>query len=417
MIDLRKQEKAFLVGIMTGSRLRADASDSLSELRSLCETAGAIEVGSTLAEIRTMNPGTLFGKGKVGLLKSEIEKSQATLVIVDTELLPSQNRNLEEAWNVRVMDRTGLILDIFALHAKSMEGKLQVELAQYEYLSSRLVGAWGHFSKQRGGSVGLRGPGETQLEVDRRRVRERMARIKKALSGVSSTRQIHRQKREGVSLPTVTLVGYTNAGKSTLFNKLTGDDQLVEDKLFATLDPKTKILFLPSGQKILLADTVGFIRNLPHQLIEAFKSTFEEVAQSSLLLHVIDAAHPNFRHQIDVVESVLEELDLDHIPVLNAMNKRDEVGFHFAGDGARAIPISARTGKGLSDLLSVMDGLLMKGLTRMKLFLPHPYGSLLASLYEHGRVFYSSGRAKGMEIDVALPPEWSRKFSGYSLNK
>ena len=215
----------------------------------------------------------------------------------------------------------------------------------------------------------------------------------------------------------MTLVGYTNAGKSTLFNKLTGDDQLVEDKLFATLDPKTKILFLPSGQKILLADTVGFIRNLPHQLIEAFKSTFEEVAQSSLLLHVIDAAHPNFRHQIDVVESVLEELDLDHIPVLNAMNKRDEVGFHFAGDGARAIPISARTGKGLSDLLSVMDGLLMKGLTRMKLFLPHPYGSLLASLYEHGRVFYSSGRAKGMEIDVALPPEWSRKFSGYSLNK
>lgn len=413
MIDLRKQEKAFLVGILTDSRARADATESLAELRSLGETAGVLEVGSTLAEIRTKNPGLLLGKGKVELLKTEIATSCATLVILDTDLSPSQNRNLEEAWNVRVMDRTGLILDIFALHARSMEGKLQVELAQYEYLSSRLVGAWGHFSKQRGGSVGLRGPGETQLEVDRRRVRDRMSQLKKALSQVSSNRRIHRKKREGVALPTGTLVGYTNAGKSTLFNRLTGDDQLVEDKLFATLDPKTKILFLPSGQKILLADTVGFIRNLPHQLIEAFKSTFEEVAQSSLLLHVIDGSHPHFNHQMEVVDRVLEELELDHIPVIRVMNKRDEEGFHFEGNGREAVPISARSGEGIDELLTVIDALLMKGLVPMKLFLPHPYGSLLSSLYEHGRVLHSAARARGLAVDVAVPSKWQKIFSPY----
>lgn len=321
---------------------------------------------------------------------------------------------MEEAWDVRVIDRTNLILDIFSLHAKSKEGKLQVELAQYQYFYPRLVGAWSHFSKQRGGGVGLRGPGEMQLEVDRRRVREKITRIKKSLERVTTAREIHREKRESVPIPTITLVGYTNAGKSTLFNALTNSGQLVEDKLFATLDPKTKRLKLSSGRQILLTDTVGFIRKLPHQLVEAFKSTFEEAGQSDLLIHVVDAAHPDFRQRVEVVNRVLEELSLDSIPKVEAMNKMDVAGFQFNGNGRDIIPVSAKKGMGLEDLMEAIDRKLTETLSPMKLFLPHPYGNLLSSLYAHGRIFYSKDKSKGIEVEVALPEKWRRKFIQYS---
>ena len=299
---------------------------------------------------------------------------------------------------------------------------MQVELAQYQYLYPRLVGAWSHFSRQRGGNatgggsggVGLRGPGETQLEVDRRRVRERLSRIRKELEKVEISRKIHRMKRESVPIPTITLVGYTNAGKSTLFNALSNSDQLVENKLFATLDPKTRKIKLPSGREVLLADTVGFIRKLPHQLISAFKSTFEEARQSDMLLHVVDATHPTYPSQIDVVEKVFEELALDLIPRIKVMNKMDAHGFKFTGNGARTIPISAVSGLGLNDLLTMMDRVLAETLSPMKLFLPHPYGQLLASLYTHGRVLHSKNSTRGVTVEVALPEKWQRKFASYS---
>lgn len=315
-----------------------------------------------------------------------------------------------------MVDRTGIILDIFSLHAKSKEGKLQVELAQYQYFYPRLVGAWSHLSKQWGGGIGLRGPGETQLEVDRRRVREKIARIKKSLERVTSSREIHREKRESVPIPTITLVGYTNAGKSTLFNALTDSEQLVEDKLFATLDPKTKRLKLPSGRQILLTDTVGFIRKLPHQLVEAFKSTFEEAGQSDLLIHVVDAAYPDFRHRVEVVNKVLKELELDSIPKIEAMNKMDVAGFHFNGNVRDVIPVSAKEKTGLEDLMKEIDRKLTETLSPMKLFLPHPYGNLLSSLYAHGRVFNFMDKSNGIEVEVALPEKWKRKFSRYGVN-
>ncbi|MBI4411236.1 MAG: GTPase HflX [Deltaproteobacteria bacterium] len=414
MFDSRKQEKAFLIGVTSNLRDKWEARESFDELVSLVDTAGPLTVGRAMVEVREISPATFIGKGKVEQLKEEIRRSGADMVVFDGELAPTQNRNLDETWSVRVVDRTSLILDIFALHAKSREGKLQVELAQYQYLYPRLVGAWSHFSRQRGGGVGLRGPGETQLEVDRRRVRERISRIKRELERVESSREIHRMKRESVPIPTITLVGYTNAGKSTLFNALSNSDQPVEDKLFATLDPKTKKIKLPSGREVLLTDTVGFIRNLPHQLIEAFKSTFEEARKSDMLLHVVDATHPNYHSQIDVVEKVFEELNLDLIPRIKVMNKMDAEGFRFTGNGAHTIPISAAAGLGLADLSLMIDMVLAETLSPMKLFLPHPYGQLLASLYTHGRVLHSQNSARGVSVEVALPEKWQKKFAPYS---
>ncbi|MBI2339317.1 MAG: GTPase HflX [Deltaproteobacteria bacterium] len=421
MLESRKQERAFLIGVVSGLRGKWEARESFDELGSLADTAGALTVGRTMVEVREISPATFVGRGKVDWLKEEIKRCRADIVIFDGELAPTQNRNLDEAWGVRVIDRTSLILDIFALHAKSREGKLQVELAQYQYLYPRLVGAWSHFSRQRGGNatggggVGLRGPGETQLEVDRRRVRERLNRVKRELERVDSSREIHRMKRQSVPIPTITLVGYTNAGKSTLFNALSNSSQLVGDKLFATLDPKTKKIKLPSGREVLLTDTVGFIRNLPHQLIEAFKSTFEEARKSDMLLHVVDATHPNYPSQIDVVEKVFEELDLDVIPRIKVMNKMDAEGFRFMGNGAHTIPISATAGLGLDDLFLMIDRVLAETLSPVKLFLPHPYGQLMASLYTHGRVLHSKNSARGVAVEVALPEKWQRKFASYSV--
>ncbi len=407
------KEKAYLIGVVSDSRTTHECEDSFEELKSLAATAGCDIAGTNMVLLRQITPATFIGKGKVESLKLELALKEIDLVIFDVELSPSQNRNLEEAWGVRVIDRTGLILDIFSQHAKSKEGKLQVELAQYEYLYPRLVGTWTHFSRQRGGGVGLRGPGETQLEVDRRRVRDKITKIKKELTKVTSSREIHRKKRESIPLLGVTLVGYTNAGKSTLFNALANATQMVEDKLFATLDPKTKKLKLPSGREILLTDTVGFIHNLPHQLVEAFQSTFEEISSSDLLLHVVDGAHPNFRHHMDVVSKVLQELSLDNIPLINVMNKMDHSGFEFHPNGGKTLPVSALGHLGLDNLLSAMDEILAKREALIKLFLPHPYGGLLSNLYSYGRVISSRVDANGVFVEVSLSEKWQRKFSDY----
>lgn len=414
-------ETAFAVGVMAPKQKRYEAEESFSELKSLLSTAGARVTHESLVEIRQFNPSTFVGHGKVEELKHKIQQLKPDVVVVDSELSPVQSRNLESEWQVRVVDRTGLILDIFAQQARSKEGKLQVELAQYQYLLPRLVRAWTHLSKQRGGAIGLRGPGETQLEVDRRRARERIVQLKKDLRKVSSSRQIHRQKRQSVPMPTISLIGYTNAGKSTLFNSLVKGGVIADDKLFSTLDPKTKKLRLPSGQQVLLSDTVGFIRNLPHELIESFKSTFEEVADSDLIIHVIDASHPNRSQHIETVELVLKELELTHIPVVKALNKIDRMDLHaaealagvFKGGSVRTAALS---GAGLDDLLlKVEERLAQTYYKRMRLLIPYSQARALSELYEHGRVISLKSLPEGSEVDVSLPPKWQNIYKPFAI--
>jgi len=413
---LREQETTFLVGYYDSiKRKKWDGIDALNELKSLVKTSDLIEVGATLCEVRAINPATYLGSGKVLSLAEEIQKLNAQVVIFDGNLSPTQNRNLEELWKVKVLDRTSLILDIFALHAKSREGKMQVELAQYEYLLPRLVGAWTHLSKQRGGGVGLRGPGETQLEVDRRRVKEKISRIREEIKKMSCAREIQRRQRESVPMPTITLVGYTNAGKSTLFNKVAEGAQVVEDKLFATLDPKSKKMELPSGQEIILTDTVGFIRDLPHELVQAFHSTFEQVSLSSILVHVVDVSHPQYRHRIEIVNNVLHDLHLDAIPVIVVANKIDQISADNESS-SHLIQLSALDGKGIEVLLNRIDCVLSQKQKSMRLFFPHPYGALLSNLYHYGCVLLSKNTHKGVEVHVSLPEKWQRIYAAYAIS-
>lgn len=414
-----QNETALAVGVMTPKQHRYDSEESFSELKSLLDTAGANLVGEEFVELRQFNPATLLGQGRVEQIAQKIAASCPDFVVVDAELSPTQNKNLEAAWGTRVVDRTGLILDIFAQRATSKEGKLQVELAQYHYLLPRLVGQWTHLSKQRGGSIGLRGPGETQLEVDRRRVRERITQLKKNLKKVSLTRQIHRQKRMSVPMPTISLIGYTNAGKSTLFNRLVDGHVVAEDKLFSTLDSKTQVLKLNSGQKVLLSDTVGFIRNLPHQLIESFQSTFEEVAGSDLLLHVIDVSHPNRSERVATVEAVLRELHLDDIPVIKVLSKSDLLQMDeddLLSPAVRdsQVRLSSITGVGISDLLQVVEQKLSECYhNRVTMMIPHADARALNHFYTYGRVLSFKTLPEGYELSVTLPDKWLGIYHHY----
>lgn len=415
-------EKAYVLGIHTRKTTKYDAFESVDEAKNLVCTAGAELIGEEFVEVRQFHPSTFFGSGKVYELKDKIQKIKPDVIIIDHALSPIQNRNLEQAWCTRVIDRTGLILDIFAQRAKSKEGKLQVELAQYQYLLPRLVGAWTHFSKQKGG-IGLRGPGETQLEVDRRRVRERINMIKKNLKKVESARHLHRERRHCVPIPTISLIGYTNAGKSTLFNCITGGtDEIAEDKLFATLDPKTSKIRLPSGQKVLVSDTVGFIRNLPHELIESFKSTFQEVAESDILLHVIDASHPDRAQQIETVENILVELGLNNKPIIRVMNKMDKIepGFFdptlIKGTG-NIVKMSALEEQGMDKLMTKIEQSLSQNYyRRMHLLIPHAQGKVLNEIYTHGCVHHTRNTADGAEVEVDLPPKWQNMYRHFSVD-
>jgi len=335
---------------------------SLEELALLADTAGARVVGQTVQRLTRPRPATYIGRGKVQEIASQRDALGYTTVIFDDELSPSQQRTLEKALEVKVLDRTALILDIFAQHARTREGRLQVELAQHEYILPRLRGQWSHLERLEG-RIGTRGPGETQLETDRRLIRDRISALKRQIEQVRQQRALHRRQRARQGLPVVSLVGYTNAGKSTLMRALSGADVLVEDRLFATLDPVTRRIRLPSGATALLTDTVGFIQKLPTQLVAAFRATLEELTEATLLLHVVDITHPDALQQAQSVETTLTELELTGKPRLTALNKIDLLA---AGDGAlllepwgdEALPVSAARGWGLEGLRASIEGAL-----------------------------------------------------------
>ncbi len=416
----RPTERAILVGIAYASRRDAEpgigAEESLRELERLARTAGVAPVATVTATLRRITPATYVGTGKVAELKEQVEATKAGVVLFDESLSPAQQRNLTEKLNVKVLDRSQLILDIFAARARSLEGKLQVELAQLEYMLPRLTRAWTHLSRL-GGGVGTRGPGETQLEVDRRRVRERIVRLKRRIEEVERTRELHRQERASVPYVTIALVGYTNAGKSTLMNALTNAGVLVEDKLFATLDPTVRRLDLPRGERALLVDTVGFIHRLPHQLIEAFKSTLEEVRRADLLVHVVDATSPEAEEQIQIVERVLDEIGAGATPTVLAWNKMDRAEHEppriVAAERAHLVgtyPIAAATGQGLPELLDGIERWVERERVRVEVEIPSARGDLVAWLHRGARVVeerYEDGRA---EITALATPKMAAQI-------
>jgi GTPase len=404
------KERALLVGVALPARDRQAPLDlSLEELERLAETAGATVLARHSQQVKSITPATLIGRGKVDEIQKSLRDSHADLVIVDEDLTPAQQRNLEAAFKVRVIDRSQLILDIFAQRARSNEGKLQVELAQLEYLLPRLTRQWTHLSRL-GGGIGTRGPGETQLEVDRRRIRERIGHLKQRLKTVERTRALQRQERHEVPFATVALVGYTNAGKSTLMNTLTRAGVFVEDKLFATLDPTTRALRLPNGDKVMLVDTVGFINKIPHSLIEAFKSTLEEVSRADLLLHLIDMSNPLWEEQIRVIEKALGEIGAAEIPTVLVPNKIDVAGappaVRLKADGALDVcPISALTGAGVDRLLETVGQILDRGKEEFHACFAPSQGELVALLRERGRVVSESYNGDAIRVTAMVTPK------------
>ena len=397
-------ERAVLVGTER-PRALLPVKESLAELARLADTAGLVVAGETVQALRRVHPATFVGQGKVDAVRELADGSEADVIIFDDPLSPAQQRNLEKALSCKVIDRSALILDIFAQRARSLEGKMQVELAQLQYLLPRLTRQWTHLSRL-GGGVGTRGPGETQLEVDRRRVRDRIAQLRRRLGDVERTRGLHRSERAGTPVPTVALVGYTNSGKSTLMNALTRAGVLVEDRLFATLDPTVRRLRLPEGLTILLADTVGFIHKLPHQLVQAFKSTLEEVRSADLLIHVVDVSQETWEEQVQVVESVLADIHADGRPVLTVFNKIDLLPAGTrppAGDDA--VCISARTGRGIGQLLSALEARLSRGLERVRCKLPSGRGDLIAWLRRSGRIVEEYYRDGMVTVTALVPPK------------
>lgn len=396
-----KRESAVLVAVEWQRSAVFDAEESLRELASLATTAGLEVAARAVQTIKKPNPRTLIGSGKIEEIKQLVESLAAQVVLFDDELTPVQQRNLEALLCTKVVDRTQLILDIFAQRATSQEGKLQVELAQLQYLMPRLTRQWLHLSRQRGG-VGTRGPGETQLEVDRRRVRERIAMLRRRLAQVRRTRSIHRQKRASVPYPIVALVGYTNAGKSTLMNRLTEAGVLVENKLFATLDPTVRMLRLPDGMEALLVDTVGFINKLPHGFVDAFKSTLEEVTEASLLIHVVDGSHERAAEHIDVVNSVLGEIGADEARRVTVFNKCDLMADDLtlpAVEGA-VCRLSARTGEGTETLVRQIGTLLASQQEKLTVAIPLTRSDLIAALHRSGRVVEERFDEAGDHFDV-----------------
>jgi GTP-binding protein HflX len=385
----RAPERALLLHLRLTGRPQHEQED-VEELRLLATSAGAHVVGTIVGSRHTPDAGTFIGKGKAEEVRNAAAREQADVVLVNHALSPSQERNLEKVIGCRVLDRVGLILDIFAQRARSHEGKLQVELAQLEHLSTRLVRGWTHLERQKGG-IGLRGPGETQLEVDRRLIRDRIRKLNDRLEQVYTQRRSRRRARHKVPIPTISLVGYTNAGKSTLFNRLTGAGVYAADQLFATLDPTMRRVELAGNTAVVLADTVGFIRHLPHDLVEAFKSTLEEVADADLLLHVTDSSHPERLEQMTRVDDVLEEIGAENIPQVVVFNKIDATGEAARierGDGRvlARVWLSARSGEGVELLRDLLAEHYRAQRRLLRFVLPPQAGRLRAQIYERTEV-------------------------------
>jgi GTP-binding protein HflX len=421
MIETRPKkthERALLIGLEKQGVSKWDLQDSLEELAELASSAGAEVVDTVTQKLEKPTAPYYIGKGKAESLRPALQDRQVTSVIFDDELSPAQGRNLENLLSRKVLDRTQLILDIFAQRARSREGRLQIELAQLQYLLPRLTRMWHHLSRQTGG-IGTRGPGETQLEVDRRRVQERISRLERELEAVRKTRAVQRQGRKRHQWPVAAVVGYTNAGKSTLLNLLTGADVVTENKLFATLDPTTRSFVLPNKQRVLLTDTVGFLRKLPHTLIESFKATLEEVSEADLLLHVVDLSHPRVDDQIEAVEGVVKELDAYGKQTLIVFNKIDNLqNRELIGIYARRFPgsvaISARTGEDVNKLVQALQDALSAWRLRSRFKIPASQSALIAEIHRVGHVLELKYEGDHAVIVAHVPPELGQKLARFA---
>ena len=382
-----KLNRAVLVGLSAHSLTREEnaTEESMEELKDLLETAGGESVGMVLQQKDSPDPRTFIGQGKVDEVRQLVRTMGADMVIFDNALSPSQQRVLGEELKVGVLDRSALILDIFAQRARTREGRLQVELAQYKYLLPRLIGMWSHLERQEG-AIGTRGPGETQLETDRRHIRRKISKLEEELRDVRRVRATQRQRREKNEVPVVAIVGYTNAGKSTLLNKLTGSEIPANNRLFDTLDTTTRTLEISDTCTVLLSDTVGFIRKLPHHLVEAFKATLEELSFADLLLHVIDASNPEWREQAQVVDQLILELGAEQTPRIEVFNKCDKWTGEIRPHGEDIVSISAKTGEGLDKLLEAIGKRLDSGAKRVTSHLPYDKGGILDQLYQEAKV-------------------------------
>ena len=416
LFDLKEmEERVILVAVSTGDG--DDAEASLKELAELVKTAGAVTVDRMIQNREQVHPGTYLGKGKIDEVKERIWELDATGIVCDDELSPAQLKNLEAALDTKVMDRTMVILDIFASRAHTREGKIQVELAQLKYRAARLVGMRASLSRL-GGGIGTRGPGEKKLEVDRRLIHERIGQLKAELEDVKRHREVTRQQRERNFAMTAAIVGYTNAGKSTLLNRLTDADILAEDKLFATLDPTTRSFVLPNGQQVLLTDTVGFIRKLPHHLIEAFKSTLEEAKYSDIILHVVDCSNPQMDMQMHVVRETLRELEIVDKTVVTVFNKIDRLReLEAAGEAGplAQIPrdfsadyqvrISAKAGEGLDDLSQVLEEIIRSRRVYLEKVYPYAQAGKIQTIRKYGQLLKEEYREDGIAVEAYVPAE------------
>ena len=403
----QETERVILVGV--SQQDGDDAEDSVAELAELVETAGAVVVGTLIQKRENIHPGTYVGTGKVFELEELIEQTGATGIVCDDELSPAQLKNLEEALKTKVMDRTLIILDIFAARASTSEGKIQVELAQLKYRLSRLSGL-GRSLSRLGGGIGTRGPGEKKLEMDRRLINSRVAQLNRELKEVQRHREVNRQQRKRSGIPVVAVVGYTNAGKSTLLNHLTNAEVLEEDKLFATLDPTTRILELTNNQKVLMTDTVGFIRKLPHHLIDAFRSTLEEAKYADIILHVVDASNPQMDKQMYIVYDTLRNLEVEGKKIITAFNKTDRIGqpeplHDFRAE--RTVHISAKYGDGLEDLKNILEEILREEKDFLECTIPYRDAGVIQKIREKGELLSEEYREDGIFVRACLPKDFN----------
>ena len=402
----QETERVILVGV--SQQDGDDAEDSVAELAELVETAGAVVVGTLIQKRENIHPGTYVGTGKVFELEELIEETGATGIVCDDELSPAQLKNLEEALKTKVMDRTLIILDIFAARASTSEGKIQVELAQLKYRLSRLSGL-GRSLSRLGGGIGTRGPGEKKLEMDRRLINSRVAQLNRELKEVQRHREVNRQQRKRSGIPVVAVVGYTNAGKSTLLNHLTNAEVLEEDKLFATLDPTTRILELTNNQKVLMTDTVGFIRKLPHHLIDAFRSTLEEAKYADIILHVVDASNPQMDKQMYIVYDTLRNLEVEGKKIITAFNKTDRIGqpeplHDFRAE--RTVHISAKYGDGLEDLKNILEEILREEKDFLECTVGYRDAGVIQKIREKGELLSEEYREDGIFVRAWVPKEF-----------